>query len=980
MRVPSEHVRSPLAAIACLPLPERVRLPANAFLVLPGYAPCLTRPFEDWLDLLRTRLQRSVRRILEADLETLRSASDWTRLATVARTLLTLDPQHLTALKVLVESSFVTADATEALAALDDFLDEASDKDTELRAEVDLLRRRVSNSRRAGIASPLIGRAEALASLSEAWACAERGTTQYVLLTGPAGIGKTRVSAALRELVASRGGHIIDHACGDNDRHRPLSFFVKLSAALLALPGSLGVSPSAYSHITRLSLSASAPPEALPDAITSESVRAEIHDALIDLFDAVSAEIPLLVIVDDAHLLDPASWAVLRALSGRVRTRSAMVLLSTRSTSQLQAQALLPQRSVIVLGHLSAEDSRTLLLSLAPQDSFSEVELREALRLAAGNPFFIQALARSSSWVTRAQVPLDITALASRTYHSLHESTRTVLECVLALKDLATLHRVRSVALVDDDTFLRSLRLLEEEGVVHCTGQDVRCSHDLLADALRPLVPTTVAAILRERIAAQLESECVERGFDAALAWASADAWLLSGNSMAAARLLRRCAANAAHLAEHSEAARILSRLLSVPLPADDALPLIDEIIAYAELGGERSIRARALRARLRLMEEQSVGLSDTSGLDISSVRIAIAEADLNEAGDLQTLIAESWSAIADTSLDLNLRMRAGVALLTAADLGLDPKLSAKCWQQLNPIAEKLGSEHTQALRGRLIYHTVFGDSRLAVRIAQRILRTHPMTQVDVASVGARRNALFALQILGRSAAFRPTAINAYALMIDRKIFTEAVYLAVTLAEDAIASGDLSTALSWLRRAGGAVGRLHETAEGITQGYLSALSSIATHSGDYSTARSLLTQVHQRLRLVATPRLRGINTAYLVRLAILQNQALPPDCSLEGLRRDYDAGCRLGRQDTIVEGLWLGYVRGEMLSEANHLLREYFQRYRREDCHADWSLWHSTRADRFWQDNRSWVPPARRYSSVSPDSVGAVISLCAAPS
>jgi hypothetical protein len=307
------------------------------------------------------------------------------------------------------------------------------------------------------------------------------------------------------------------------------------------------------------------------------------------------------------------------------------------------------------------------------------------------------------------------------------------VECVLGLKDLATLSRVRSAALIDDETFLRALRILEEDGLVHCTGQDIRCSHDLLADALRPLVPSTVTAVLRERIAAQLESECIQRGFDVALAWASADAWMLLGNSTAAARLLRRCASHAARLAEHSEAARILCRLLNVPLPAEEALPLIDELITYAELGGERSIRARALRARLRFMESPVVGMAASPTQDIISVRIAIAEADLNEAGDLQALIEESWSAIADTSLDSDLRMRAGVSLLIAADLRLDPALSAACWSQLSSIADELGAAHTQALRGRLIYHTVFGDPALATRIARRILRTHPLPQVDVA-------------------------------------------------------------------------------------------------------------------------------------------------------------------------------------------------------------------------------------------------------
>ena len=945
--------------------------------MLPGYSPSLSRPFEDWVDVLRTRITRTLRNVLAADLSTLQRSPDWDSAAMAARALLVLDPLNFAAVKALVEASLLRLDVGEALGTLDDFLEECGDSPTAAREEAQRLRRRVSSQRRTSAPAPLVGRAETISALSLAWDSAAKGDSQYIALTGPAGIGKTRVAAALRELVAARGGQIFQYVCGDTDRYRPLSLFARLSGKLASMPGSIGVSPGAFSHIKRLSVADTQLAGVSPDAIGSEIVRAEIQDALVDLLDAVTTETSLLLLIDDAHLLDSASWAVLKAISARVRGRFVMLLLCMRSTAHIQHNvSTLPHYHVVTLRRLSDAESRTLFLAISQTRGYDEAQLQDSLRLAAGNPFFLQAIARHPRWAsTRDDVPLDITSLAARSYHSLDECSRTVLECILILRDLATIARVRETACVEDNALLRSLRILEEDGLAVCEGHDLRCSHELLGDALRSMVPTSVVAVLQERLAYSLEAECIQHRFDSALAWVAADAWMSLGNVTAAARLLRRCAAYAAHLGEHSEAARILSRLLAVTLPASEALPLLDELIAYADIGGERSIRARALRERLRLMESPSGFLLAAGSRELSEVRVASVEADLNEIGDVASVIAESRVAIADDSLDAELRMRAGVSLLIAADVALDASLGKACWMELSQLARTLGATNTQALRARLIYHTVFGDPKLAVSTARRLLRLHPMPTIDLNSVVARRNALFALQILGESRTFLPSAIAAFALMSERKVYTEAVYVAVTIAEHFIAAGDFAIALDWLDRASNALVRVYETAEGVTQGYMSALSHIACLSGEYSATAELLALVHQRLRLVNTPRLRAISTANTIRLDLMRGGAILEDCDLTRLRKDYDVGRGLGRQDTVVEGLWLAYRISGAWQAATELLLDYFEHYRREDSPADWSLWNSTKTDGFWNGRESLVPIPKDGREVPSDRLRAIISL-----
>jgi DNA-binding SARP family transcriptional activator len=949
VRMDSLQVEHPLAQLRAQSPADRVALPSVALEVLPGYVPGISRPYEEWLDRARIRLQREVRRVLQSDLDRHQRLGEWEHVIVAARTLLAFEPHNTTALKSLVEASLVRNDLSGAITAIDDFLAELEPIDSADFSEVLELRRRLGRRARGCAPPPLVGRGDTLAALFEAWRLAEASQPQYLVVTGPAGIGKTRIASAICELAASRGVKAIEYTCGDNDRHRPLALFARTVATLLALPGGLGISPSAFSLLNRLSRADDLLSTAASDPISSEILRSDLKDALIDLFDAVSTESRLLLVVDDAHRLDAASWAVLSAIAMRVKVGSAMVVLCSRSTTPIQRQLRLARWRVLPLGRLTQEESRALFHSVAPGVAHQAPAVAEAIRLAAGNPFFIQAIARHALVSSTATVSSDVTVLAASSYHALDDSARLVLEVVLILGDMATPRRVGDVSALDDLTFLRALRLLEEDGLLTSVAQNLRCSHDLLADALRSLIPHSVAAVIRQRIAERLEAECSADGFDASLAWAAADAWLTLGNAMAATRMLRRCAAHAASLGEHSEAAQMLSRLLSHPLPAADEWAVLDEAIRYAEVGGDRSLRARALREKLTLHELGEPTVGRLSQQQLVALRIAVAEADLNEAGSLDSIIAESRAALIDTTLDSQLRLRAGASLLMAADLALDAPLGASCWHTMQPLLRLDSVDRTQALRAELIYHTVFGSPRKGIVAARQLLRMHGVDSMGVTPVTARRNALFALQVLGESTTFSRSALATYKSLKEAKVHTEALFIATSIAERAIDRGDLPLALDWLNRGSELLARQHQTAQGVVQGYLSLVAFAALFVGDFSAATELLAAVRKCLRLAATPRLEAVGAAHRIRVAVMQKVAIPSSICLTSLRQLYEAGSTLGRQDSIVEGLWLAYDASGDSGEATRLLDEYLAKRRREIGPPEWSLRYSTRSDPVWQ-------------------------------
>src|SRR5690606_8080382 len=73
---------------------------------------------------------------------------------------------------------------------------------------------------------------------------------------------------------------------------------------LLELPGALGCSPTTLGLLQHLTSPDGEPPVSNRDRSPTASLE-PIEDALVELFRAVTSEIPILISVDDAHWLSP---------------------------------------------------------------------------------------------------------------------------------------------------------------------------------------------------------------------------------------------------------------------------------------------------------------------------------------------------------------------------------------------------------------------------------------------------------------------------------------------------------------------------------------------------------------------------------------------------------------------------------------------------------------------------------------------------
>jgi hypothetical protein len=523
-----------------------------------------------------------------------------------------------------------------------------------------------------------------------------------------------------------------------------------------------------------------------------------------------------------------------------------------------------------------------------------------------------------------------------------------LLESVLHLRELSTLSRLRIVSQLTDPSFLRSLRQLEEEGLVRLVERSVECSHDLIAEALRALTPCTVAAVLNGRIAAQLEAECVDSLLDPTLAWAAAQAWLTAGEPVAAARLLRRCAANAAALGEDVEAARILERLLDVALPVDELLLLTADLISYSDAGCERYLRSRAMEVRIRLLQEEPYRSRTSAPKELAVLRVLRLEDKLHEPSDLVSLLGQLRGILVDDTQELDQRIRAAVTLLITADLMFGSNAAHVAWQETISLPGSAASPHT--LRVSLIFHTVFGDVNAAISIARDLLAGVSNSTIADRFSWRHRNALFALHTLGCSSDFHTPASIIHSYARARRVNSTCAYVGSLITDCYLQEGDLEAAIDWTARNADDVRRVHPTAGGVTQGFYSTLAFLASACDRLHAAPKALAHFRRRLPLVHTPRLKAVDSALWMRLALLRGDQPPADDEVNALDRAYQLGGTFGRQDFVLEALWLAYsARGET-ARCSELLREYATLRRREPSQPDWSLRYSTRADTVWSE------------------------------
>ncbi|MCO8275504.1 AAA family ATPase [Actinoplanes sp. TRM 88003] len=314
----------------------------------------------------------------------------------------------------------------------------------------------------------LVGRGREQAELGGVLGSLRSGG-RCLVMRGEPGVGKSALLRWTTGRAAQRGTAVLSITAVEDEFDLPYAGLHLLAAQLRR-----GESPPEVAHLLR-TLAAEAPP-------------ALVAGALLDLIAALTGGGPLLIAVDDAQWLDPASWSALVLAGHRVADDPVLVLLSMRDGTRTTARLALAELPEYVLGPLPAADAAELLDRRAPD---LRADLREVvLAEAAGNPLGVIELAAGVRKVgvgAAGQLPLTerLERAFGRAVEELPAGTRAFIE-VAAVNDSSDGQEIRQAArllyplLRDEDA-----RLAVTEKAVELEDGQVVFRHPLVRSAVR---------------------------------------------------------------------------------------------------------------------------------------------------------------------------------------------------------------------------------------------------------------------------------------------------------------------------------------------------------------------------------------------------------------------------------------------------------------------------------------------------------------
>ena len=382
--------------------------------LLPGYA-------DDWAEAARRQLRAELAEALGARSASAERDGDAAAAARWSRLRCDLDPLDEAAHADLVRQLAAAGDRAGALVA-------GREVTARLQEELGvrpgpLLRAALAEARGApggaalaggpAAARPLFGRAAELRALMSAWTAARAGRGHVILVTGEAGIGKTRLVTELARRADNAGARIAVGAGVDVGGAAPLAMWQELVPQLARTvspppgqadwPAELGrLAPDVAARLGR-----DGPP---PPVSSPELERLRMFEAVLRLVEWAAAGRPVLLVAEDVHRADPASMQLCAHIGGRLASQPVLFVLTRRDRPERPAaDALLADlagRGVEVaeldVGPLSAVELAAVARSVA---DLTDVDVDQVIRAADGNPLLAVESARALAAGSSAPPP-----------------------------------------------------------------------------------------------------------------------------------------------------------------------------------------------------------------------------------------------------------------------------------------------------------------------------------------------------------------------------------------------------------------------------------------------------------------------------------------------------------------------------------------------------------------------------------------------
>ena len=263
----------------------------------------------------------------------------------------------------------------------------------------------------------LVGRENELAVLLQHWQLAVHGAAQVVLLSGEAGIGKSRLIQVLQQRLQDPAMLMLSCFCSPYHQNSALHPLIGLLQRFLTLNRNQSASAQLQQLRTRLGrvldkrlsdemlvlfaeLLAVPVTGQLPAlALSPQTRKQRILDSLVMFLTHLAQQQPVLLIVEDLHWLDPTSQELLAQLLAQLAAQtshtSMLLLLTARPEFEPFWSASYPNASM-VLQRLERHQSAELIRQVAAQKTLPEAVIQRLLNKTDGIPLFIEELTKTA--------------------------------------------------------------------------------------------------------------------------------------------------------------------------------------------------------------------------------------------------------------------------------------------------------------------------------------------------------------------------------------------------------------------------------------------------------------------------------------------------------------------------------------------------------------------------------------------------------
>jgi TOMM system kinase/cyclase fusion protein len=386
---------------------------------------------------------------------------------------------------------------------------------------------------------PLVGREQEVELLLQRWEQVKEGMGQVVLLNGEAGIGKTRLVQTLKERVRGEPHTCLECRCSPYYQnsalypvidllHRALELrredspdekMNKLEASLTRNGVPLSEVAPLFASLLSLPMGERYPPLTL----SPERQKQKTVEALLAVLLKMSAQRPVLLIVEDLHWIDPSTLDLLDLIVDQGPTARIFTLLTFRPDFH-PSWSTRSHVTPLMLHRLSSKQAETLVETVTGGKTLPPEVLQQVVAKTDGIPLFVEELTKmvlESDWLCERNGRYELTAplppLAIPA--TLHDSLEARLNRLTTGKEIAqigaTIGRefayelLQGVCSLDEKTLQDELNKLVEAELLYRRGLPPNATfifkHALIQDAAYQSLLKSKRRQYHQRIAQVLE-------------------------------------------------------------------------------------------------------------------------------------------------------------------------------------------------------------------------------------------------------------------------------------------------------------------------------------------------------------------------------------------------------------------------------------------------------------------------------------------